>query len=100
MGYENIVKGDHIDLNILNNQRENLRLATKSENGRNAKLSSNNKSGHRNVFWEARRKKWLVSIYVNKKTIFIGYYDRKEQAIYDYQLAAKFYYREFARFDT
>jgi len=41
---------EHIDSNRLNNRIDNLRFATHQENGINQKLSSNNKSGIKEVY--------------------------------------------------
>ena len=90
---------DHIDGNTLNNLRSNLRPATRSQNGMNGKLSSNNTSGYRNIHWSVRDQIWKASIQINGQRIHIGSYKRKEQAIFDYKLMAKLYYGEFARFD-
>lgn len=72
---------DHINKNRSDNRIENLRDATKVENGMNRKLSSNNKSGFTGVSWSGTHKKWISQISDNKKRILIGYFDDKESAI-------------------
>lgn len=46
-----------------------------------AKLSSRNTSGHKGVYWEKSRKKWNARIGYRKKSINLGYFDEKEDAI-------------------
>lgn len=58
---------DHIDGIKTNNQIENLRPATASQNAHNVKLHSRNKSGFRNVSWLEIKKRWRVLITVNGK---------------------------------
>lgn len=53
---------DHIDRNILNNQRENLRYCTFRENAWNASIGKNNSSGVKGVHWDPRKKTWVASI--------------------------------------
>ena len=71
---------DHIDGNPLNNQIENLRLATPSQNQQNSKIRSNNTSGIKGIRWYERSKKWKVQICINGKYKFIGYFDILEEA--------------------
>lgn len=72
---------DHINGNTLDNRKENLRIVNKSENGQNRiRLSKRNTSGYRNVYWDKAKSKWMVSIYLEGKTKFIGYFDDKEKA--------------------
>ena len=71
---------DHIDGNPLNNRIDNLRPATKAENGFNRKINSNNTSGHKGVGWDKQAKKWKARCWENKKMHTIGFFDTIEQA--------------------
>lgn len=71
---------DHINGDKLDNRIENLREATGSENLRNQKVRSNNKSGVKNVHWHTQSKKWRVSIKADNKLIYFGTYDKLEEA--------------------
>lgn len=71
---------DHKDGNTLNNNVENLREATLSQNSQNSKFRINNTSGHKNVFFEKRNKKWRVLIRINGVNKSFGYYDDLELA--------------------
>lgn len=71
---------DHIDNIITNNKLNNLRFATKSENGQNRKLNNNNTSNVKGVCWNKRRKKWHARIDLNGKRFNIGYYETFEDA--------------------
>lgn len=70
---------DHEDRNKLNNQRNNLRFVTKSGNAANSKLSKNNTSGIKGVK-RARSGRWVASLMLNRKNIYLGTYDTIEEA--------------------
>ncbi len=73
---------DHIDGNGLNNVWSNLREATRSQNMRNAKIRTDNKSGQAGVSFHARSRKWRASINTGVGTKkHLGYYDNLQDAI-------------------
>lgn len=59
---------DHIDGNRQNNNINNLREATLSDNGHNRKINKNNKLGHKNIYpiEKGNYKGWVIEICVNK----------------------------------
>lgn len=63
---------DHVDRNGLNNQRNNLRAATVSQNNANRKLPKINTSGYRGVYWCKQRAKWKATISVAGRKCKLG----------------------------
>lgn len=86
---------DHIDRNPLNNRWNNLRLATRSENGRNRGLSTRNTSGQTGVSWHKRLEKYQAQIMVEGKYVALGYFERIEDAARAYKQAVIRYHGEF-----
>lgn len=72
---------DHIDCNKLNNNPQNLRLATNTQNQLNRGKQKNNTSGHKNIFFHKKCQKYTCSIRINKKQTHIGVFDSLELAI-------------------
>ena len=72
---------DHIDHIRANNKWANLREVTHAENQKNRVLTSKNKSGCVGVSWIKARSKWYASISVNRKTLPLGTYENKDDAI-------------------
>lgn len=90
---------DHINRNIRDNRKCNLRLIDIQQNAMNrTKRNKNNKSGYRNVCWSKSEKKWLVQLSINKKTTCLGKfeYDELEQAGKFAEEMRQKYYGEFA----
>ena len=85
---------DHINGDKYDNRLSNLRLATRSQNGCNNPLRSNNTSGYKGV--SARRNGWLAQIKYEKQHIYLGDYPTKEEAYAAYCKAAEKYHKEFA----
>ena len=71
---------DHINHDRDDNRIENLREATRPENGRNRSPYKNNSSGVVGVCWNKPSKKWQARIRVNGKLIHLGYFHCKEEA--------------------
>jgi hypothetical protein len=72
---------DHIDGDKTNNRFANLRVVDNTENQRNAKRPSNNTSGHIGVTWDKANSKWAAQIMVDGKTIRLGRFASKAEAI-------------------
>jgi hypothetical protein len=87
---------DHLDGNPLNNQKNNLRICTHSENMRNCKISINNTSGFKGVSFVKKNNTYKSAIKLNKKTIYLGYYIDPIDAARAYNDAALKYHGEFA----
>ena len=60
--------------------KENCRWTTQSQQTRNQRIHTRNKTGIRGVCWVKQRKKYLVQIMANNKNHFIGYFDSIESA--------------------
>ena len=57
------------------------------------KISKNNTSGIKGVYWNKRLRKWGVSIYFKKKRKHIGYFDTLEDATKARALAEEEYFQ-------
>ena len=72
---------DHINHNRVDNRWVNLRSTTSTGNKRNLSMSRSNISGFTGVSWDDCNKKWRTKININGKTIHIGRFCNKEDAI-------------------
>lgn len=96
-GEEPIKQVDHINGDKTDNRIVNLRLATNTENSRNAKCSRNNSSGKTGVTYHRNAKKWVAQIVVNRKNHYLGLFDKKEDAIKTRIQAEVLYFGAFAK---
>jgi hypothetical protein len=87
---------DHIDNDGLNNRRDNLRLATRTQNAGNSRTWVNNSSGYKGVYFYKATGKYAAHIKDGPKQRTIGYFDTPEDAHIAYLEAAKRYFGEFA----
>lgn len=87
---------DHIDGNTRNNNPENLRAATKSNNACNCKIHSNNTSGIKGLTWSKAAKKWQARVVNNGSVIYLGLFTTKEAAAVVLDAARKSLHGEFA----
>jgi hypothetical protein len=84
---------DHKDGNGLNNQRSNLRLATRNQQSYNRSIRADNTSGTPGVSWTGR--KWKAYITVDGKDIILGSFDNKDDAVGARLKAVKQYHKDF-----
>jgi hypothetical protein len=87
---------DHKDGNGLNNQKHNLRVSNKSQNGMNRGPQKNGTSKYKGVSWFAKANKWMAKITINKKQMYIGCFNDIEDAAKAYDEKAKEIFGEFA----
>lgn len=80
MGFPENMGIDHINHNTFDNRKSNLRIATTSQNAMNRIKGSNNTSGMSGVVWVKSRNKWKSQIKFNGQLIFLGEYDKLEDA--------------------
>lgn len=86
---------DHVDRDPLNNQRANLRLATRTQNNAN-KGNISHTSVYRGVSWDKSRNKWFAGISYNHKTIPLGRFNDEKEAARAYNQKAVELYGDFA----
>jgi len=87
---------DHIDGNTLNNQKSNLRLADRHQNGCNAITSKRNTSGFKGVS-KGKSGRWIAQISCKRKWFWLGSYATKKEAAVAYDVAAMMLHGEFAK---
>ena len=85
---------DHINGNVKDNRKCNLRVATPSENSMNSKKRSNNTSGVTGV--KKYKGKWVACIRVRNERIYLGIYNNFEDAVKVRKEAEEKYFGEFS----
>lgn len=87
---------DHINGNGLDNQRGNLRKATRSQNARNQRKSRDNTTGFKGVS-KARNGTYVAHITIKYKAVHIGTFKTPEEASLAYEKRAKQVFGDFYR---
>ena len=88
---------DHRDMDGLNNQRSNLRLATSSQNKYNRRSQRGSKSRFIGVSWHIRTSNWQSQITSQGEHKKLGYFVDEVEAAKAYDRAARELHGEFAR---
>lgn len=90
---------DHINGDILDNRRENLRFATNSQNRMNTRKSVNCSSQFKGVYWSSKANKWCAKISVperEKRHKHLGSFTCEHEAGHAYNKAAIEFFGDFA----
>jgi len=90
-------ESDHRNHDGLNNQRRNLRIATRAQNIRNQRPQKRTSSRFKGVCWDRHAAKWLARIRVEGRLINLGHFVSEIDAAKTYDAAACKYFSEFAR---
>ncbi len=98
MGFPLGMVVDHINGNVLDNRRENLRICSHRENIRNQKIQNIVKTSvYKGVHWRKDIRKWSAKIQVNGKQLVIGIFKEEQHAAMAYDIWAKENFGEFAK---
>lgn len=81
---------DHINQDKSDNRIKNIRISDASKNGFNRKIQSNNTTGICGV--TRSRDKWLSSIRIKNRKVYLGIYKEKNDAIKARKNAENYYY--------
>ena len=92
-----LAKGEYVDMDKLNNQRENLRLATSSQNHYNTGKHVQNTSGYKGVSFHKAMEKWVAQIQYKGQRRVIGFFDTPESAAKAYNDKATELHGKFAK---
>lgn len=87
---------DHVNGDPTDNRRENLRVATHSENMRNRR-SRKKGNIYKGIYFDKERERWVAQISVNGKAKTIGRFYTDKQAAIAYNQAAVENYGIFAK---
>jgi len=89
-------KIDHKNRHKYDNRRNNLRIASNTQNAMNISIKSNNTSGATGVGWQSLNNSWRVRITVDKKQIYLGSFNDFDEAVKVRKEAELKYFGEFA----
>lgn len=87
----------HRNLDGLDNTRENIEVSTVACIQGNRRISVNNTSGYKGVFFQKSIERYVAKIYKDRKPIYLGAFTDIIDAVKAYNEAATKLYGDFAR---
>lgn len=88
---------DHIDGNKLNNQKNNLRVCSRLENGKNRLVNKNSSTGFKGVTICPSTKLFRADIMCGGKSHFLGRFHKVQDAVIAYNAASIAHHGEFSK---
>lgn len=89
-------KVDHKDMDKLNNQRSNLRVATHSQNNWNCGPHARNPHGFKGVSFDKFTGSWAVRLHAQRRKVHVGRFTQLRTAVFAHSLVALIYHGDFA----
>lgn len=86
---------DHVNHDVADNRKANLRECEHYQNIIATKTYSNNTSGRKGVYYDKSRNKWMAILTVNKKTINLGRFNMYDEAVKARENAERIYHKDF-----
>lgn len=87
---------EHINMNKLDNRKDNLRVGSRSQNMANIQARKGCLSQYKGVSYLKRVGKWVAYIRKDYKQIHLGYFEKEKDAARAYDDKAKELFGEFA----
>lgn len=94
---ERSISVDHINGDPLDNRKQNLRLATQTQNNANQRNQEGCSSKYKGVSFNKEKNKWNAYINCNHKRYRLGYFNSEFMAAITYDKMAKLLFGEYAR---
>lgn len=91
---------DHINMNQLDNRRENTRTVTNQQNQFNQSSRKNTSSKFKGVCWHKRDRIWTAQTIHYGKHIHLGYYKNETDAAIAYNIYATEHFGDFAKLNA
>jgi AP2 domain/HNH endonuclease len=88
---------DHANRNGLDNQKQNLRICTNTQNMQNQRKQERGMNHYKGVWWIERDRRWRAGICINGKRTNLGRFATEIEAARAYDAAAVEAFGEFAR---
>ena len=89
---------DHINGDPLDNRKSNLRICSRSQNQMNKGKPKNNTTGFKGVHFYKPSGKFISNIRVDGKNVYLGSFEKSEDAYKAYCEACVKYHQEFHHF--
>lgn len=97
--YEDYGHVDHINHDVTDNRKSNLRFCSARENNRNRRKLIMGTSKFKGVTFKKNMNKWQAICCANYGYIYLGVWDSEYKAAYAYNIAAKYMHKKFAYYN-